>query len=82
MKLAQNQVWKQGDEYLRIVILNRRQVQYKKIRNLMNREGEHHQVSKKEFCRMLKSARLLSLAEVREISLKAAPIMPPDPGHE
>ena len=67
MKLAQNQVWQQGDEYLRIVELDRREVQYKAVKNLLTREGTHHRVSKKEFCRLIKGATLLTHAEVREI---------------
>ena len=67
MKLAQNQVWKQGDEYLRIVRLERLEVQYKVVTNLLTRTGTHHEVSKKEFCRLIKGARLLTQEEVREI---------------
>lgn len=67
MKLAQNQVWKRGDEYLRIVRLDRLEVQYKAIKNLLSGEGTHHHVSKKEFSRLLKGATLLMQDEVREI---------------
>ena len=67
MKLAQNQVYKQGDEYIRIVQLARLQVQYKGIKNLLSGEGEHHHVSKKAFCRLIKGAKLLTQEEVREI---------------
>jgi hypothetical protein len=66
VKLAQNQVWKHGDEYLRIVRLERLEVQYKAIRNLLSGEGTHHHVSKKEFSRLIKGATLLTPAEVRE----------------
>jgi hypothetical protein len=67
MKLAQNQVYRQGDQYLRIVQLGRLEVQYKAVRNLLTGEGTHHRASKKEFCRLLKGARLLDQSEVREI---------------
>ena len=67
MKLAQNQVWKQDDEYLRIVHLERLEVQYKAITNLLTGEGKHQHVSKKEFCRLIKGATLLTQAEVREM---------------
>ena len=70
MKLAQNQVWKQGDQYLRIVHLERLEVQYKAVTNLLTGEGQHRHVSKKEFCRLIKGATLLTQAEVREIWLK------------
>ena len=69
MKLAQNQVYRQGGEYLRIVELDRREVQFKVIKNLLTREGSHHRVSKKEFCRLIKGATLLTQDEVREIWL-------------
>ena len=69
MKLSQNQVWRQGGEYLRIVELDRREVQYKLVTNLLTREGTHHRVSKKEFCRLLKGATLLTQEEVRAIWL-------------
>ncbi len=72
MKLAQNQVYRQGDEYLRIVELDRREVQYKAVKNLLTREGSHHRVSKKEFCRLIKGATLLTQAEVREIWLTSS----------
>ena len=73
MKLAQNQVWKQGDVYLRIVHLERLEVQYKAIINLLAGEGTHHHVSKKEFCRLIKGAKLLTQAEVRQIWLTSEP---------
>jgi pyridoxal biosynthesis lyase PdxS len=76
MKLAQNQVWKQGDVYLRIVQLERLDVRYKAISNLLAGEGTHHHVSKKEFCRLIKGARLLTQAEVREIWLTSEPSSP------
>ena len=69
MKLAQNQVWKRGDEYLRIVRLERLEVQFKAITNLLSGEGTHHHVSKKEFSRLIKGATLLTDAEVREVWL-------------
>ena len=60
VKLAQNQVWKRGDDYLRIVQLERLEVQYKAITNLLSGDGTHHHVSKKEFCRLIKDATLLT----------------------
>jgi hypothetical protein len=73
MKLAQNQVYKQGEEYLRIVQLERLEVRYKAVVNLLTGEGEHHHVSKKEFCRLIKGATLLTQAEVKEIWLTSEP---------
>jgi hypothetical protein len=60
MKLGQGQVWKSGKEYIRIVKLERLAVAYKSMPNLGNKEGTLHQTSKKDFCRLLKQARLLA----------------------
>jgi hypothetical protein len=65
MKLQQGQVWKQGDQYLRIVYLGRLEVEYKAVPDLATREGIRHHVSKKEFCRLLKNASLLTPAEIQ-----------------
>ena len=67
MKLQQNQVYKQGGEYLRIVHLERLEVQYKAVTNLLTGEGRHHRAGKKEFCRLIKGATLLTQTEVKEI---------------
>lgn len=67
MRLQQNQVWQKGGEFLRIVKLERLEVQYKAVTNLVTGEGRHHHVSKKEFCRLIKDATLLSEEEIREI---------------
>jgi hypothetical protein len=64
MKLKQSQVWKKGDEYLRIVRLERLVVDYKQMPSPNGNQGTHHQVSKKEFCRFIKDAVLLSDQEV------------------
>ena len=71
MKLAQNQVYRKDAEYLRIVELDRREVQYKSVANLLTREGTHHRVSKKEFCRLIKGATLLMHEEVQAIWLES-----------
>ena len=60
MKLRQNQVWKSGDEYLRIVTLERLEVRYKAMKNLATGEGKHVTATKKEFCRLIKDATLLT----------------------
>jgi len=73
MKLAQNQVWQQGERYLRIVQLSRPEVQYKELEQLAGGQGRHHRVSKKEFCRLLKGAILLTESEEREIQLREMP---------
>jgi hypothetical protein len=59
MRLQQGQIWKKGDEYLRIVHLERLEVKYKSMHDLETREGTHHHVSKKDFCRLIKDAALV-----------------------
>jgi hypothetical protein len=60
LKLQQGQVWKHGDEFIRIVQLARLEVGYKVVKNLKTGEGTHRRASKKDFCRLLKSATLLA----------------------
>jgi hypothetical protein len=64
MKLQQGQVWKQGKEYIRIVRLERLEVEYKSMTSLNTREGRKLVTSKKDFCRLLKQARLLPPAKI------------------
>jgi len=63
MKLQQGQVWKQGAQYLRIVHLERLEVRYKTMGDLVTKEGKHRHATKKEFCKLIKGARLLPTAE-------------------
>ena len=65
MKLRQGQVWKLGDQYIRIVHLERLEVEYKTMQDLATKVGTAHHVSKKEFCRLLKNAKLLSAADIQ-----------------
>jgi hypothetical protein len=65
IKLQQNQVWKKGDAFLRIVHLERLEVKYKALKNLLEREGTHHHVTKKEFCKLIKGASLLTAEEIK-----------------
>lgn len=58
MKLEQGQIWKKGDKFLLITTWARLDIEYKEMTDLETREGTHHQVSKKEFCRLLKGAEL------------------------
>ena len=74
LRLRQGQVWKQGDEFIRIVQLERLAVGYKTFKDLNTGEGQHHQTSKKEFCRLLKSATLLRPAKPATISPPPAPL--------
>lgn len=67
MRLQQNQVYRKGDGFLRIVELQRLEVQYKEVRDLLTGAGTHHRASKKEFCRLIKGAELLTQDQVRQI---------------
>lgn len=58
LKLQQGQIWKRGAEYLRIVRLARLEVEYKSQLDPTSKTGSHHITSKKEFCRLLKTAEL------------------------
>ena len=60
LKLRQGQVWKHGDEFIRIVRLERLEVGYKTFKDLQSAEGKHLHTSKKDFCRLLKDCRLLT----------------------
>jgi len=64
LKLRQGQIWNLGDQFIRIVHLERLEVQYKTFKNLGNPKGEHHHTSKKEFCRLLKDAILMTATSV------------------
>lgn len=59
MKLQQNQLYKKGEDYIRIVELARLAVSYKIMENPITGEGTTHLVTKKEFCRLIKDAELL-----------------------
>ncbi|MDB6025157.1 MAG: hypothetical protein JWM68_1380 [Verrucomicrobiales bacterium] len=66
LKLLQGQIWKKAeDEYLRIVGLERLEVKYKSMNTLQEREGTHHHVTKKEFCKLIKTATLLTPEEIK-----------------
>jgi len=59
MRLQQNQIWKQGDHYIRIVRLERKAVEYKKVKEVTSIYGQHEYATKKDFCRLLKGATLM-----------------------
>lgn len=59
MKLAQNQTWKTEGQCFRIVKLERLAVHYKALSDHPDARGTHHHVTKKEFCRLIKSATLV-----------------------
>lgn len=59
MKLQQNQLYKKGEDYIRIVELERLTVSYKTMKDPITADGTSHRISKKEFCRLIKGAELL-----------------------
>ena len=63
LKLRQAQMWKLGREFIRIVRLERLEVEYMTTTSLEAKKGSHHTLSKKEFCRLVKTADLLTAAE-------------------
>ena len=65
MKLEQGQVWKRESDYLRIVRWERLAIEYKQMTDLRTKEGTSHEVTKKEFCRLIKNATLLDPAQER-----------------
>jgi hypothetical protein len=65
LKLQQDQIWKTDGGYLRIVRLERLEVGYKHLKELASRDGTHKEVTKKEFCRLIKGATLLTPEEAR-----------------
>ena len=64
LKLQQDQVWKIESGYVRIVRLERLSVAYKSLKDLASRDGTHHETSKKEFTRMIKSGTLLASEDI------------------
>lgn len=77
MKLEQGQIWKKGDDYLRIVRWARLSIEYKLMKDPVTKEGTLHQVSKKEFCRLLKGAALIQLEKPAEDELLPSDEFPP-----
>ncbi|QBG46941.1 hypothetical protein EGM51_05865 [Verrucomicrobia bacterium S94] len=59
MKLVQGQIWEKDGEYIRLVERERLTVKYKVMADPVSGEGTMHDVSKKEFCRLIKEAELL-----------------------
>jgi hypothetical protein len=59
MNLRQGQLWDLGNEYVRIVVLERLAVEYKTIKSIETKAGTHHRATKKEFCALVKNATLV-----------------------
>lgn len=60
VKLCQGQVWKKDGQYVRIVRLERLEVEYKSLDSLSRKAGTTTVTSKKDFCRLLKGAHRLA----------------------
>lgn len=78
MKLEQGQIWKRGEDYLRIVEWARLSIEYKLMKDPVTKQGTLHKVTKKEFCRLLKGAELLKPEDLPA----AEPDLTPDPETE
>jgi hypothetical protein len=76
MKLHQGQMWKKGDDYLRIIHWERLAIEYKLMHGAPGGKGTVHRVPKKEFCRMLKGAELMPDAKPEP---EEEPLTPPMP---
>lgn len=59
IQLEQNQLWKKGAQYFRIVIWERLAIRYKLTDSAEATEGTLQDVTKKEFCRLIKGAELI-----------------------
>jgi hypothetical protein len=59
MRLQQNQTWKQGEQYIRIVKLERKAVEYTILKDILDFGASHAFATKKDFCRLLKGATLM-----------------------
>lgn len=60
MKLQQGQIWKQGEDFYRIVEWSRTDIAFKTKKDPESGEGTPHEAKKKEFCRLIKVAELLN----------------------
>lgn len=73
MKLCQGQVWKKDGQFIRIVRLERLEVEFKSQESLSSKAGTRTVTSKKDFCRLLKGAHLLSQGKkISEADVEAA----------
>jgi len=56
LKLQQGQIWQLGDQFIRIVRLERLAVEYKITTGAVIKAGSNLKATKKEFCRLIKTA--------------------------
>ena len=57
-----------GGEYLRVVRVSRTEVEYKSMTSPVTKDGTHLRATKKEFCRLLKSATAMPVADKPSVS--------------
>ena len=60
MRLKQGQIWVKGDSHYRITEWSRLFITYKLSYSVNGVEEETTKLSKKEFCRLIKGAKLLA----------------------
>lgn len=58
MRLEQGQIWEKGEDFILITKWERHFIEYKTMKDLETREGSLNELTKKEFCRLLKGAKL------------------------
>ncbi len=68
LRLNQDQVWEVDGGFVRIVRLGRLLVGFKRLEDLTTRDGTHLELTKKEFCRMIKGGRLLEAGELPDLA--------------
>lgn len=78
MRLQQGQIWKKEENYYRIVQWARHAIEYKHMTDLETREGDFHEVTKKEFCRLLKGAELMEPEDIPELKAEPKPGAEPE----
>ncbi len=59
MRLYQDQLYQKGDRFIRILRLDRYEVEFKTTEGDPKAEGETQVFAKKEFCRLLKGMTLV-----------------------
>ena len=59
MRLFQDQVYQKGDRFIRIVRLDRYEVEFKTVQGGPKGEGERAVLPKKEFCRLIRGMNLV-----------------------
>jgi hypothetical protein len=66
MRLFQDQVYQKGERFIRIVRLDRYEVEYKATNGSVKGEGEQAVLQKKPFCRLLKGMTLVTPVKKEE----------------